>query len=299
MVFKHPAFYHQGTAGVTFQSDGDHIIPLKQGPPIFVVSGGTGATGELLARTVLAQFPHVSVPLHIETHVLGPEQVHRVVAQAAGIPGAIIVHTMVNSDCRHLLAVEASRAGVVTFDLASPLLEHLSRELGTPPLGQPGLYRQLHKSYFDRIEAIEFTVAHDDGKRVDDLPKAEIVLIGVSRVGKTPLSMYLSMLGWKTANVPFVPEVPMPEELKQCDMRRVVGLIIEPAQLMVHRKVRAERTGIPEGSYVDREEVRDEIRSAQHFFAKHGITVVDTTNKPIETSAEEIASLVARRMTSR
>ena len=125
------------------------------------------------------------------------------------------------------------------------------------------------------------------------------MLIGVSRVGKTPLSMYLSMLGWKTANVPFVPEVPMPDELRACDMRRVVGLIIEPMQLVMHRKVRAERTNIPEGSYIDRHEVRDEVRSAQHFFAKHGITVVDTTNKPIETSAEEIASLVARRMTSR
>lgn len=279
--------------------DDQHIIPLTQGPPIFVVSGGTGATGELLARTVMAQFPNVNVPLLIETHVLNAEQVHHVVAKAAGIPGAIILHTMVNSDRRHLLAVEASKAGVVTFDLAGHLIEHLTRELGVQPLGQPGLYRQLHKSYFDRIEAIEFTVAHDDGKRIEDLPKAEIVLIGVSRVGKTPLSMYLSMLGWKTANVPFVPEVPMPDELKACDMRRVVGLIIEPVQLVVHRKVRAERTGIPEGSYIDREEVRDEIRSAQHFFAKHGITAVDTTNKPIETSAEEIASLVARRMSSR
>lgn len=288
-----------GPRVASYTEDDQHIIPLTQGPPIFVVSGGTGATGELLARTVMAQFPNVNVPLHIEAHVLNAEQVHHVVAKAAGIPGAIILHTMVNSDRRHLLAVEASKAGVVTFDLASHLIEHLSRELGSQPLGRPGLYRQLHKSYFDRIEAIEFTVAHDDGKRVEDLAKAEIVLIGVSRVGKTPLSMYLAMQGWKTANVPFVPEVPMPAELTACDMRRVVGLIIEPQQLMVHRKVRAERTGIPEGAYIDRDEVRDEIRSAQHFFAKHGITVVDTTNKPIETSAEEIASLVARRMTSR
>lgn len=275
-----------------------HAIPLRKGPPIFVVSGGTGATGELLARTVMAQFPDVNVPLQIETHVLTAERVHEVVAQAAGIPGAIILHTMVNEDCRHLLAVEASKQGVVTFDLAGHLIEHLSRELGMQPVGQPGLYRQLHKSYFDRIEAIEFTVAHDDGKRVEDLDKAEIILIGPSRVGKTPLSMYLSVLGWKTANVPFVPMVPMPDELFACDMRRVVGLIIEPAQLVMHRKVRQERTGIPEGSYIDRDEVRDEIRAAQHFFAKHGIAVVDTTNKPIETSAEEIAALVAKRMTT-
>ena len=104
------------------------------------------------------------------------------------------------------------------------------------------------------------------------------------------------MLGWKVANVPFVPEVPPPEELTDVDVRRVVGLIIEPAQLLIHRKVRAQRTGIPDGSYVDREEIIDELRAAQHFFYRKGIPVVDTTNKPIETSAEEIAGLVARRM---
>jgi [pyruvate, water dikinase]-phosphate phosphotransferase / [pyruvate, water dikinase] kinase len=275
------------------------VTQIKQGPPIFIVSGGTGATAELLARTVLAQFPNVNVPLRVETRVLNDERVREVVARAAGIPGAIILHTMVNRACRHLLMVEASKAGVVTFDLTSPLLEHLSRELNMAPLGQPGLYRQLHRSYFDRIEAIEFTVAHDDGKRVEDLPKAEIVLIGVSRVGKTPLSMYLSMLGWKTANVPFVTSVPMPEALFSTDMRRVVGLMIEPHQLVTHRKVRQERMGMEEGSYIDRDEVRDELRAANHFFYQHEIPVVDTTNKPIETSAEEIAAIVARRIATR
>ena len=152
-------------------TDNGHVTELRQGPPIFVVSGGTGATGELLARTVLAQFPNVSVPLIVEIKVLGEEQVRAVIRQAAGIPGAIILHTMVNRTCRKLLLSEASTAGVVTFDLAGPLEEHLSRELGLEPLGQPGLYRHLHKSYFDRIEAIEFTVAHDDGKRVEDLPQ--------------------------------------------------------------------------------------------------------------------------------
>ena len=278
------------------ESEQGRVTLLKQGPPIFVVSGGTGATGELLARTVLAQFPGASVPLRVETRVLNNERVREVVARAAGIPGAIILHTMVNRTCRHLLMVEASKAGIVTFDLAGPLLEHLGRELAMEPLGQPGLYRQLHKSYFDRIEAIEFTVAHDDGKRVEELPKAEIVLIGVSRVGKTPLSMYLSMLGWKTANIPFVPVVSMPEELKQVDVRRIVGLMIEPSQLVTHRKVRQQRMGIDDGTYIDRDEVRDELRAANHFFYQHQIPVVDTTNKPIETSAEEIAAIVARRM---
>ncbi|MBK8046079.1 MAG: kinase/pyrophosphorylase [Anaerolineales bacterium] len=269
---------------------------LRQGPPIIVVSGGTGASGELLARTVLAQFPDCQVPIAIETRVLNQDRVLQAVQKASGIPGAIIVHTMVNRDARELLISEAAQAGVVTFDLVGPLLEHLERALDAEPLGQPGLYYQLHKAQIDRVDAIEFTVAHDDGKRAEDLPTAEIVLIGVSRAGKTPMSMYLSMMGWRVSNVPFVPDVPLPEELALVDGRRIVGLTIEPAQLLIHRKVRAVRTGIPEGSYIDREAVVAELRAANHYFYRHDIPVVDTTGKPIETCAEEIAALVERRL---
>jgi regulator of PEP synthase PpsR (kinase-PPPase family) len=272
------------------------VTQLVQGPPVFVVSGGPGASGELLARTVLAQFPDAHIPLVIESKVLSEERVRQIVARAASAPGAIIVHTMVNREQRRLLVSEAAKAGVFAFDVAGPLLEHMSRELKMEPVGQPGLYRKLHSSYFARIEAIEFTVAHDDGQRVAELGKAEIVLVGVSRAGKTPLSMYLSVLGWKVANVPFVPMVPMPEELFAIDMRRVIGLMIEPAQLLIHRKVRQQRTGIPEGAYVDHQEVVEELRAANHFFYRHGISVVDTTNKSIESSADEIAILIARKV---
>ncbi len=276
-------------------SDDRHLKELKPGPPIFVVSGGTGATGDLLARTVLAQFPDVNVQIHVETKVVSEDRVHEVVKMATGIPGAIILHTMVNRNFRRLLVTEAARAGIVTFDLAGPLEEHLSRELAMPPQQMPGLYHQMRRAYFDRVEAIEFTVAHDDGKRVEDLAKAEIVLLGVSRVGKTPLSMYLSILGWKTANVPFVPGVPPPPELDQVDPHKVVGLVIEPAQLMSHRRYRASRSGIREQGYVDRQTVIDEMRAANHYYYQHGYHVVDTTDKPIETSAEEIISLITRR----
>ena len=275
-------------------SEDRHSKAVRKGPPIFVVSGGAGATGDLLARTVLAQFPDVDVPLHVETKVVSEERVRDVIKKATGIPGAIIVHTMVKRDYRRLLVTEAARAGIVTFDLAGPLEEHLSRELEMQPLQQPGLYHQMRRAYFDRVEAIEFTVAHDDGKRVEDLPKAEIVLLGLSRVGKTPLSMYLSVMGWKTANVPFVPGVP-PPELAQVAPHKVVGLIIEPAQLIAHRRYRASRSGIREEGYVDRQSVVDEMRAANHYFYAQGFHVVDTTDKPIETSAEEIVSLITRR----
>ena len=272
------------------------VTPLKQGPPIFVVSGSTGATGELLARTVLAQFPDVHVPLEIERRVVTAEQIYTLVAHAAQYPGAIILHTMVNQTLRHLLIEEASIAGVMTFDLSGPLEEHLSLELDMQPLGQPGRFHQINRAYFDRVEAIEFTVSHDDGQRVEDLEKAEIVLLGVSRVGKTPLSMYLSVMGWKVANVPLVPRVAPPPELFKVDRRRVVGLTIEGAQLLAHRKARAQRSGIPEGDYMKLQSIVEEQREVTHFFYRHGFAVVDITDKPIESSAEEITALITRRL---
>lgn len=271
------------------------IRERTSGPPIFVVSGGTGASGELLVRTVLAQFRDVNVPIVLKPHVHELEQVDAVVDEAADA-GAAIVHTMVNTACRLRLLDRAHAHGVVAFDLAAPLMGYLEGVLCQEPTGQPGLYRQLHRAYFDRVAAIEFAVAHDDGKRPEDLPQAEIVVTGVSRVGKTPLSMYLSILGWKVANVPFVPGVPMPDEMAQVDSRRVIALMVEPAQLLSHRRWRQQRTGIPAGAYVDRSALVEELRAARHYYVAHGFPVVDATDKPIETCADEVVTLVSRRM---
>ncbi len=172
--------------------------------PLFVVSGGTGTSGELIARTVLAQFPHSHPPVVVIPHIHEIEQVEATVRQAAQQHGTV-VHTLVQPGLRSKLVECAGAEGVVAIDLVGALLQHLTSELNEPPVGQPGLYRRLYQSYFQRVEAIEFTVNHDDGKRVADLSQADIILLGVSRVGKTPLSMYLSMEGWKVANVPVVP----------------------------------------------------------------------------------------------
>ena len=273
--------------------DESRITQLTQGPPLYIVSGGTGASGELLARTVLAQFSNVDVPLLVKPHVLNTTQVEAVIDEVAHANGAII-HTMVNGECRrHLIELAAAR-GIYAVDLTAGLLEHLEAELGQEALGHPGLYRRLHRTYFDRVAAIEYAVAHDDGKRPQDLPSADIVLLGVSRVGKTPLSMYLSILGWKTANIPFVLGIPLPEELAAVDRHRIVGLMIEPGQLTTHRRWRQTRTGIPEGDYVARQSVVEELRAANHYFHKEGIPVVNITQKPIETSADEVVGHVTR-----
>ncbi len=271
------------------------LIERKQGAPIFVASGGVGASGEQLVRTVLAQFANVHVPMRIWPHIRQESQLLDLVSQAAA-QGATIVHTLVNVDLRARLAQEAAARGVPSFDLVGDLMEHLSRSLGQEPMGQPGLYRELFATYFQRVEAIEYTVAHDDGKRLDDMAEANVVLAGVSRVGKTPLSMYLAMQGWKVANVPLVMEVPPPPELFTVDPRRVVGLMLQPHQLLIHRRWRQERIGIPAGSYVERERLNEELRAANHLFHKHGFAVVDATDKPLETTGEEVIAVVTRRI---
>lgn len=274
-----------------------HLDKRKLASPIIVISGGTGATGELLARTVLAQFKNVHIPIQIVPHVHEAHQVGDAVSNAARVGGTII-HTLVNDERRYELSAQAQAQNVPAFDLAGPLLTHLSQVLGQEPLGEPGLYRRLHAAYFQRIEAIDFAVAHDDGKRVEDLPQAEIVLVGVSRVGKTPLSMYLSMLGWKVANVPLVLGIDPPRELLEMPPRRVFGLTIEPNQLLLHRKSRQPHLGVSQGFYFDRHHVAEELRAANHLFFKHKFAVIDVTDKPIETTSEEIVGFVSRSWSS-
>lgn len=202
-----------------------------------------------------------------------------------------------NGRLRSALVGLARERGVAAIDLMGELMEHLSEVLGQQPAGKPGLYRQQREAYFERVEAIEFAVAHDDGMRVEDLPRADIVLTGVSRCGKTPLGMYLSVMGWKVANVPFILQVPLPEELFRADRRRVVGLTIEPGQLVAHRRWRQRHLGVPqESSYTDAEEIYEEVEAARRFFSRQGFGLVDTTDKPIETSAEEVIALVTRRL---
>jgi [pyruvate, water dikinase]-phosphate phosphotransferase / [pyruvate, water dikinase] kinase len=265
-------------------------------PLILIVSGGAGASGERLVQKVLAQFPEGQVHVRTASNVYHMPQVEAVVAEAAEV-GGIIVHTMVNSDLRRALTDRAAAAGVAAVDLMGTLLDELAARLRQAPLERPGLYRRLRQAYFDRVEAIEFTMDHDDGKHSEDWTHADIVLTGVSRVGKTPLSMYLAVLGWKVANVPLVMEIPPPSELFELNPKRVIGLTIEAGQLLRHRQQRQLRLGLPSGggSYDDPTAVYEELESARHIFRKGGFSVIDITDKPIETSAEEIINMITRR----
>jgi hypothetical protein len=260
---------------------------------IFIVSGGTGFSGEQLLRTVLAQFPEVDVTVGVIAGVRRPEQVERAVGRAAEA-GGLIVHTLVDAELREALERQARDGGVLAVDLMGPLLAQLQVALNREPVGQPGLYREQNREVLERTEAIAYTLAHDDGCHPEDWRQADIVLVGVSRVGKTPVSLYLASLGWKVANVPLVGGEP-PPELFRLPRRRVVGLTIDPDQLLAHRRWRERRLKVSlSGSYSNPLKIREELDAARRVFLQGGFAVVDITNKPVETSAREILERVGR-----
>lgn len=263
---------------------------------IFIVSGGAGVSGEQLVRTALAQFQNADVPVVVVPHVRQPAQLEAAVNRAAAC-GGTIAHTLVDAGLRQSLIRLARDRNVEAIDLIGPLLSRLTSVLGQEPVGQPGLYRQLRQAYFDRVEAIEFTIANDDGKNPARWPEAEIVLVGVSRVGKTPLSMYLAVHGWKVVNVPLVQGVPPSSQLFELDSRRVVGLTIDPGQLIDHRQQRQRRLGVPGRShYTNPTDLYEEVEAARTFYRRHGFAVVNITDKPIEESADEVIVQVNRRL---
>lgn len=260
---------------------------------IFVISGGSGATGELLAHTVVAQFPNQTIPVHVEANVTDAQAMTTIIARAAAETGTLIIHTMVDALMRQTVVQTAQHYQVPAFDLAGPLLDYLTLHLQEAPLGQPGRYRRLNEAYYRRVEAIEFAVAHDDGKRIEEIPLADAVLLGVSRVGKTPLSMYLAMLGWKVANIPLLPGIALPAIVTTLAATHVFGLTINPVQLAGHRRARQQRLGLTTGAYFDHQQIVEEVRAANHLFAHHHFHVIDVSDKPIETTGEEIIAALA------
>jgi regulator of PEP synthase PpsR (kinase-PPPase family) len=262
---------------------------------IYIVSGGVGAVGELLVQTILPQFPGKSVNVITVPNVRFTSQIDDVVGRAQS-SGATLVYTLVDPQLRIYLVKLAAEQEVLAIDLMGGLLDRLAEVLEQPPLGQPGLYRRLNKAYFDRVEAIEYTMAHDDGRNPDTWPQADMLLIGISRVGKTPTSLYLSVLGWKVANYPLVADLELPIELQMVDPQRVIGLTIEAGQLLALRQQRQRRLGVSGTSdYIDPQCIFDELELAEEIFKRLGITIIDVTDKPIESTANELIRLITRR----
>ncbi|RMF37749.1 MAG: kinase/pyrophosphorylase [Chloroflexi bacterium] len=261
-------------------------------PEVFVVSDATGTTAERAVRAALVQFEDPQVTITRYGGVRTPEQVREIVRQAARA-GGFIVHTLVSAEMRRIMLEEGRNHNVDTIDLMGPLLARLTELLSAPPRAQPGGFRPFDAGYTRRIEAIEFTVRHDDGRNVGDLDQAEIVLVGVSRTSKTPLSIYLAYRGWKVANVPIVLGVEPPPQLFRLPRRRVVALTVQPERLAALRRVRAERIGTVGWQYADLDYIRREVAYAYEIFdRRRDWPLVDVTTKPIEEAAAEVVALV-------
>ncbi len=269
----------------------------KQGkfPPIYIVSGGKGLAGEAVVQSVLIQFPNNKVRVIIEPDILNQQKVNEVISKALDTKG-IIVHTMVDPEIRKLLIDSCVKSGVNHIDLVGNLSDYLSDLLNIQPISKPGLYRLSNIAYFQRVEALDFTLKQDDGQNPNKISQADIVLTGVSRTGKTPLSIYLAMFGWKVANVPIVFGIEPPSALFEADPQRVFGLDISSVYLITQRANRIKNLGLGEDSdYINKRKVADELDFARRTFERGGFTIIKITNKPIESSANEILSILTDR----
>lgn len=263
---------------------------------IFVVSDGTGRTAQQALDAALIQFISKDVEIITYPGIRSVEQVHDVVSRAQKAK-AFIVHTLVKDNIREELLRSSRILNVETIDLMGPLLNRLSDQLASNPFEQPGIFRHLNESYFRRIETMQFAFNHDDGKRVEELDKAEIVLIGVSRTFKTPLSIFLAFKQWFVANVPIVLNIPVPQILYEIPPERVFCLYTYPNRLAMLRKARQDRFGNTLGNYSDPEFVRRELTYAMQVFeSQPEWQRINVTSKSIEEISEEILALLPKRL---
>jgi len=255
---------------------------------VFLLSDSTGETAESMVQAALSQFREKPAILRRFSNVRSKNQIYEILDRALASQ-ALVVFTLVNSELAQLAYEECDALGLACHDLLTPLLRRLAEQLGHSPQEMPGLLRGMDAEYFRRIDAVEFTVKHDDGQECRNLHKADIVLAGVSRSSKTPVSIYLAHRGWKVANVPIVAGIDPPPELLRVDPARVAGLIIEPQRLLEMRAARLVNMGQnPRTEYADYGRIEEEIRAARRLFRKQRWTIIDVSTKAIEETANEI-----------
>ncbi len=259
---------------------------------VFVISDATGETAEKVVRAALLQFNLADVELRLYTRVRLEAEMRAIIARANS-EQALVVFTVVSSSHRELLRRLCDEENVDSVDLIGSLMAKLTLFLGVQPRGVPGLLHALSDEYFRRVEAVEFTVRNDDGREPRNLPKADLVLVGISRTSKTPLSTFMAQKGYKVANVPLVLGIDPPPELLQIDSRKIFGLTIKPEALLQIRQARLRNLGMPSGtSYGQRDHILEEIAFAQTIFRQHpSWPVIDITGKAVEETAADILRL--------
>lgn len=257
---------------------------------IFVVSDSVGETGEQVVKAAVSQFRPNFEDTIIKrfAHIQNEDHIEKIV-EIAKTQDAIIAFTLVESNMKRMLVDLCHQLNIEVIDLLGPMIQLIGKKTGEKALEEPGLVHRLDDDYFKKIEAIEFAVKYDDGRDPRGLLLADVVLVGVSRTSKTPLSQYLAHKRYKVANVPLVPEIDPPEELFSVDPNKCFGLVISPEKLNIIRKERLIALGLNDDAiYANKTRIEQEI---QHFYKvveKMGCEVIDVTNRAVEETANVI-----------
>lgn len=262
---------------------------------LHLISDSTGETLETIAKAALAQFEGAEVNRHFWPMVRSLQHLDRIMADIAANPG-LVFYTLVNADIRARLEERCRAMGLPIVSVLDGAVNALEAALGQHPHARPGRQHAMDDAYFARVEAIHYTIAHDDGVAWEDWEEADIVLAGVSRSSKTPTSIYLANRGYKVANIPIVVESPPPPALFGLKRPLVVGLTTAPERLIQVRRNRLlSLNQVPETAYVDQERVARELQFARRMFADNGWPVIDVTRRSIEETAAAVINLYNER----
>jgi len=265
---------------------------VRQNAVVFVVSDSMGETAQLVAKAVLSQFPEGGIGLRRFSHIETTDAALEVMRAARDQP-TLIIYTVIIPEVREVITTKAEAHGIPLVDIMGPALTGLEKITGEAALLEPGLIHKLDEQYFKRVEAVEFAVNHDDGKNPKGWRNADVVLIGVSRSSKTPVSMYLANRALKVANLPLVPEIPTPPELHRIPTRKIVGLTISPGKLADIRKLRVRAMGLPgRTDYYDLTRIQDELMYARRLYDELGCEVLDVTDRAVEETAAMVLAAV-------
>ncbi len=253
---------------------------------VYVISDSVGETAQQVTKAALSQF-NIENDYEIRRFpYVADENFLMEVLESGKSEEAVIVYTLVSENLLNITKEFCEKEDLSHIDLMTPLLKQISKKTGKSPKREPGVIRKLDERYFKRVEAIEFAVKYDDGKDPRGILKSDIVLLGISRTSKTPLSMYLANKNIKVANVPLVPEIPIPKEVFEIDPKKIMGLTNTPEKLNSIRNERLKALGLSSNaSYANVERILQELDYAEKVMKKVGCPVIDVSNKAIEETA--------------
>ena len=258
---------------------------------LHLVSDATGETLIAVSRAVTAQYQGVASIEHVYPLIRTSAQLERAIAEIEAAPG-IVLFTLVDEELSKALEKFCAEVGLPCLSVLQPIFGLFQSYLGTASTSRPGAQHILNAEYFKRIDALNFTMLHDDGQQAENLEKADVLLLGVSRTSKTPTSIYLANRGIKTANIPLIPNVPLPKAIENLRNPLVVGLIASPERIVQIRQNRLLALNVDqETPYVDRMSVAEEVAQSRRLFSQHGWPVIDVTRRSIEETAAAIIDL--------